>query len=260
MASVAWAEEDQLGVTLSEAIEAYRSAMDSGSRDERLRLFQRAETLFAQLAAGPSGIHSASLYTNLGNAALQAEHLGVAILAYRRALTIDPGHQQAHQNLEHARSLLPDWVPRAADLGYGDTFLTWAQRLSLRERWMLAAAMFLVASVLFAAALRSGRILYRNVGVCLLVAWALLLSATLWRQFETPPTDAVIIRSEAIARAADATNAPVRFSEPLPGGTEVRVEEQREGWAHVRLADGRDGWLRDSDLGLIIELPKGAVP
>ena len=241
--------------TLSEAIESYRAAMDSASRDERLRLFQRAELLFARLASGPSGVRNANLYSNLGNAALQAEHLGLAVLSYRRALHIEPGHRQARQNLEYARSLLPDWVPRAAPAGNTDTFFVWAQRFSLRERWLLAAVVFLIGSVLLAAAMRWERPLFRNVAVLGLVAWTLLLAATLWQQLRPPLAEAVVTRSDAIARAADATNAPARFSEPLPGGTEVQVELQRDGWAHVRLADGRDGWLRSSDLGFVCDHP-----
>ena len=245
-----------LNATLSEAIESYDAAMDSASRDERLRLFQQAELLFARLATGPSGVRNGNLYSNLGNAALQAEHLGLAVLSYRRALYIEPGHRQARQNLEHARSLLPDWVPRAAPAGNADTFFVWAQQLPLRVRWLLAAAIFLSGSALLAAAIRWERLLFRNVAVLGLVTWMLLLAATLWQQLRPPLADAVVTRSEAIARAADATNAPARFGEPLPGGTEVQVEQQRDGWAHVRLADGRDGWLRSSDLGFVCDIPK----
>jgi len=91
---------------LEEAIASYRVALDTSERDSRLEGFRNAERLFARIAAG--GASNPELYTNLGNAALQAEHLGAAVLAYRRALAIDPDHPRAVQNLEYVRTLLPD--------------------------------------------------------------------------------------------------------------------------------------------------------
>lgn len=236
---------------LDEATETYRAAMGATSRDERLHLFQRSESLFAQLTSGPDGLQSAGLQTNLGNAALQAEHLGTAILAYRRALWIDPDYEQAEQNLEHARSLLPDWVPRNSAWGGRDSFLGWTQRLTQRERWRSAAAIFLGASFCLSAAVRWDRSLLRNMAIILVILWCVLIVSTLWLEWQVPLADAVVIRSEAIVRAADAMNAPARFSEPLPEGTEVRVVEEREGWVQIQLADGRDGWLRLTDLEFV---------
>ncbi len=244
-----------LDKTLLEAIETYRTAMNSVSRDERLRLFQRAELLFARLVTGPQGIQNPSLYTNLGNAALQAEHLGTAVLSYRRALHIDPSQQQARQNLEHARSRLPDWIPNVTAPKQFDTFFVGLNFISLQKRRLLAATMFFVACALLAFSMRWQHSLLRNTASLLLVFWAVLLAATFWQHFRPPVSAAVVTRPETIARAADATNAPPRFSEPLPGGTEVHVELQRDGWAHIRLADGRDGWVRLSDLGFVCDLP-----
>ena len=48
---------------------------------------------------------------------------------------------------------------------------------------------------------------------------------------------------EVTARSADSPNAPARLTQPLPGGTEVKVIEDRNDWLRVRLYDGRDAWL-----------------
>jgi len=60
--------------TLQQAIDRYTQTQVATGRDQRL---------FEHAAA--QGARSVDLYTNLGNAALQAERLGPAILAYRRA-------------------------------------------------------------------------------------------------------------------------------------------------------------------------------
>ena len=70
------------------AIAEYTAAMETQDRHRRLERFARAEQLFRQTMEGSpqqSPVHNAALYVNLGNAALQAERLGPAIAAYRRA-------------------------------------------------------------------------------------------------------------------------------------------------------------------------------
>ena len=71
---------------VEEAIASYRAALDTSKRDSRLEGFRKAERLFARIANG--GASNPELYTNLGNAALQAEQLGAAVLEYRRAIRV----------------------------------------------------------------------------------------------------------------------------------------------------------------------------
>ena len=40
----------------------------------------------------------------------------------------------------------------------------------------------------------------------------------------------------------------MRFSEPLPEGTELEIVESRAEWARVRLADNREAWVALSAL------------
>ena len=65
------------------AVAAYAAALEAEPRDARLEAFRHAERLFAKLEQ--DGAHNPDLYTNLGNAALQAERPGRAVLAYRPA-------------------------------------------------------------------------------------------------------------------------------------------------------------------------------
>lgn len=233
---------------LAEAVGEYRAALDSQDRDQRLEKFRRAELLFSQLTTGHHGdsskpIRNADLYVNLGNAALGAERLGPAILAYRRALSLDPNHHRAEQNLEHARTLLPDWVPRPERGGLLTTFFAWVGRMSAAELQTMAALTFFVAMLLAACAIRWRQTMFRNLAVIPGIVWLLLLGVVLYRSFGRANDSAVVIAPETIARSADSMGAPARLPQPLPSGTEVRVVEMRDDWARVRLFDGRDAWL-----------------
>jgi hypothetical protein len=237
---------------LEEGLSEYRSALDCEDRDERISHFRRAEACFAQLAGNPggqqgnAGVQNADLYVNLGNSAMGGERLGPAILAFRRALTLDPDHVRARQNLQHARALLPDWVPRP-EAGILDTFFAWTGRRSATELRFLAAVCFAIAALLIAAGIRWRRPVLRNFAVLPAVAWIVLLALTL-TMGRSAQNDAVVIVSEVVARAADSAHAPSRFSQPVPGGAEVTTIESRDDWSHVRLADGRNGWVPSSSI------------
>jgi hypothetical protein len=233
---------------LDEAVGQYRAALDCADRDQRLAAFRRAELLFARLVGGDhegisDAIRNADLYVNLGNAALGAERLGPAILAYRRALALDPDHHRASQNLDHARTLLPNWVPRPAEGGLLDTFFFFSRRLSVVELQTYAAFAFLIAAGLVACSIRWRQPVLRNLAVLPGFVWLLLLGVTLLRSSGGDGVAAVVIVPEVMARSADSAGAPPRLPQPLPSGTEVQIVETREKWARVRLFDGRDAWL-----------------
>ncbi len=251
--SVSAAEPEQL---LDEAVQEYRAALDSSDLDVRLERFRRAELLFARLAEGdpddPSdGIRNADLYVNLGNAAMGAKHLGPAILAYRRALLLDPDHHRARQNLAHARTLLPDWVPRPEEGGLLDTFFAWTGRLSPAELQTLAGLAFLLTAALVAVSIRWRQPLLRNLAILPGLAWLVLLAALVFLIVEARHNDAVVTLPEVVARSADSAGASPRFPQPLPGGAEVQVLETRDQWSLVRLSDGRDAWLPQSALQMV---------
>ena len=236
---------------LEEAIASYRAALDTSERDSRLEGFRNAERLFARIAAG--GASNPELYTNLGNAALQAEHLGAAVLAYRRALAIDPDHPRAVQNLEYVRTLLPDWVPKPEPGGLLDSFFFWHKTLARSDRSLGAAIAFAVAALLLAAAVGFGQPALRTVAILPALVWASLIASVAVDVSGTRLDEAVVIADETVARAADSALAPSTLPAPLPGGVEVRILERRSPWIRIRLANGRDAWVAESALMTVAE-------
>jgi tetratricopeptide (TPR) repeat protein len=232
---------------LQQGIDAYRQGLDARQQDLRLSQFRRAYQLFHQAAQQDGSVH-ADLYVNMGNAALLSAQRGEAILAYRRALAIDPGHARARQNLEHARAQMPAWVPRPAAQTLLDTLFGWGRMLSPGGRLRLAALCFTLAALLLALSIRYRWAAVRTFALLPLAAWLALIAAALWAHFASEKSVEAVLLSDQVAHAADSANAPTRFAEPLPAGTEVRVLTQRDGFSYVRLADDRDAWVRSSSL------------
>jgi hypothetical protein len=232
--------------TIQQGIDAYALAMQSGDRNQRLQAFGRAEQLFA--AAAQAGAHNAALQTNLGSAALQAEHLGQAVLAYRRALLLDPGQARARQNLQHTRGLLPDWVPTPPEAGVLDSFFFWHRTLSREARLSWAAGAFAASCLLLALGIQYAGTSTRWGALAFALVWLGLLISVAFDPARDSARHAVVVVPETNARAADSINAPRRFSEPLPDGTELEIIEDRGGWLHIRLHNGRDAWITASSV------------
>ncbi len=235
---------------LEQALSQYAQALEEPNRDERLAIFAQAEYGFD--AVIESGTENASLYTNLGNAALQAEHIGQAVLAYHRALRLDPDATAARQNLIHVRTLLPGWVPRPTASDSAQP-LFFYRRISEANRSYLAAGFFVLAAVSLAISVRRREGAWRGIALMGGVAWALIVASIVFDSAEGQTESAVITADEAIARSADSRLAALAYPEPLPGGVEVEQLEQRAEWTRVRLHNGRDVWVRGSDVTRVVE-------
>ena len=236
---------------IKQAFAAYSQAQKAIKREVRMENFQRAQYLFSLVSE--QGIETAALYTNIGTAALQAENLGDAVLAFRRALKIDPDYSQALQNLQQARALLPTWVPRPTEESVLDSFFSWRKSLSTAEQSGIAALFFLLGSLGFAASIRWRLILSRNLALFPLLLWMVLVASYIVDTTTNEGQDAVIMVGDTIARVADSVNAPQRFSQPMSAGTEVKVLEVRDDsrWAHVSLFNGREAWINFASLAYI---------
>jgi tetratricopeptide (TPR) repeat protein len=229
--------------SISEGIAAYERAQAAVERDTRNREFRRAAALFQQAATATA---SADLWTNVGNADLQAQSLGGAILAYKRALALDPDHLRARQNLDHARSMLPAWVPKPEESGVLQSFFFWHRTLARGERETLAAVSFALAAMVAGLALALRRVGLRALAIPPALVFAAMASSLVFEAAEDHARSAVVVVDETLVRASDSINAELRFSTPLPAGTEFSVLETRAGFTRVRLANGREGWVAAS--------------
>jgi tetratricopeptide (TPR) repeat protein len=243
--------DTELRQLLERATEAYARALETVDGETRVAAFQEAERLYA--SAARSAPPNPDLYANQGNAALQGQRLGAAVLAYRRALAIDPDHSRALQNLALARALLPEWVPRPESRGSLDSFFLWQRGLTRAERRGAAAASFACAALLLALWLRTDQIALRNLALLPAAAWVAWLGSLAIDASARDRDEVVVTAPDVRARAADSERAPALLADPLPDGTEARILEVRSPWVRIRLANGRDAWVPESALTRVNE-------
>jgi hypothetical protein len=142
-------------------------------------------------------------------------------------------------------------VPRSGDESVLDTFFFWHRSLSTAERTGAGAVCFLLAAIALAVGIRWSSRLARGVSIVLAAAWLGLTASLIVAAGGNLPNQAVITAEETFARASDSANAPARFADPLPGGTEIEVVEERDRWARIRLANDLEAWVSRQSLEVV---------
>lgn len=219
--------------------------MELTDRDQRLQGFAAAEQMFRQVAEGEL-IHNAQLQVSIGNAALQAERVGPAIVAYRRALAIDPTNAQVQQNLGYARSSVPEAYRRESTSALIDTLFFWRGLYTQGQILGMAAACFLLAALLCAIGIARKQFFVRNLALLPLLCWSGLIGSVVLGGKASAHDEAVVVASELVVRSADSENSVPRLSAPLTSGVEVTVLRARGRWTEVELPGVRSGWVLSS--------------
>ncbi|HEY4239366.1 MAG TPA: BatD family protein [Kofleriaceae bacterium] len=216
----------------------YQEAMQlAGNPTARKAAFTRAAASLGDAAATMPD--RPELLADWGNAALGAGNVGVATLAYRRALLLDGSNPRARKNLAWLRGQEPEAFRPAARSGATDALLffhAWP-----RARKIIVGAVAFAAGLLLLVpwtARRRGWL--RAIAVIPAAVWLAMLASTL---FEDRHAADAVVMDESVLRAADSAGAPAAIPAPVPRGAEVTIVERRDAWTKVRLPGDATGWL-----------------
>ncbi len=195
-----------------------------------------------------SGLRSAALEFNLGNAHYRAGDLGRAVLSYLRAQRIRPADSDLAANLEYVRRQVRPQIAAPTTTMLLDRLADWSARASVESRFWFSAVCATCGwgvLVVLALARRSAAGLRATCAAVIAVGLVAATSAgwELRRDALTPV--AVVVAGDQTLRTGRGAAYEAVLTEPLGPGVELRVLERRGGWSHVRLASGGVGWLPD---------------
>ena len=184
------------------------------------------------------------VYFNLGNAYARSERWVQAVIAYERALRLDPTAVDVKTNLRSVRGRLdPNHSAKLdapADHSVVDLIEPWLAPISRR-----AAATALVAAhalvVLALLIFRKGRrLLGATLGATALLGTGLAASATAGHYLMQQDPRAVILEASTLRKGPDA-----RFESTteVSAGARVRILNTQGRWHEVQKTDGTAGWL-----------------
>ena len=229
-----------LSIVLAQTpFELANAAYADGRYDEAAALYQ------SMIDEQPN----ATLYYNLGNAQFKQGELAQAILAYERALRLQPNHKDAQYNLAFAQSKITDNIEDQ------DFFLSaWARTLrnSLSEHtWLILSIALFILALAGILLWMLGRELWLR-KTAFYVAWIALLFSLIaglnaWslHRRDTLRNEAIITQGIVNAKSSPDRSGTDLFT--VHEGTKVTIRETLGEWCNIRVGNN-EGWIRLSNL------------
>ncbi len=198
-----------------------------------------------------SGLHSASLYFNLGNAYYKLNKIAPSIYYYEKALLLDPNDREIRNNLSYAQQMTIDDIQPIPQTTLS-RITSRVMNIMTYDQWAYTSIFFMILFVSLYLAFYffrfadKKRLAFIGSMVCLiLTAVSVTLAALQYQDYnETRP--AIIFARETSVKEEPNNRSITLFS--LHEGSKVYVEETLEEWNKIRLADGKNGWIPTSDL------------
>lgn len=198
---------------------------------------------------------SAELYYNLGNCEYRLGNITQSIIAYERALRLNPGDSDTRYNLQFLRGKTIDKVVPVDEM----FFVTWyhsLQNLMSIDAWaILAVSAFVLALILILAYLFGSNILLRKIGffgalVGLLIFVLGLLFAYQRKVALSEHNIAIVLTPTLNVKATPAESSSDAFV--IHEGTRLTITDSSMNvWYGVRLDDGKEGWLPKNSVEVI---------
>lgn len=198
---------------------------------------------------------SAELYYNLGNCEYRLGNITQSIIAYERALRLNPGDSYTRYNLQFLRGKTIDKVVPVDEM----FFVTWyhsLQNLMSIDAWaILAVSAFVLALILILAYLFCSNILLRKIGffgalVGLLIFVLGLLFAYQRKVALSEHNIAIVLTPTLNVKATPAESSSDAFV--IHEGTRLTItDSSMNAWYGVRLDDGKEGWLPKNSVEVI---------
>ncbi len=229
---------------------AFAKANDAYLAGEYAQAVRGYEELVAEGAKNPV------IFFNLGNAYYKQGRLGLAIANFERALHLQPGFEEARDNLAVAVMHTRQKAERPAPPLWEQNLLFWHYDITYRATWWLAAAAWVLFWILLAV--RIARPLpYLRGAVVVLGVLALAFGWSAWRKAHPEPMAVAVVdevplrygpgEDEAVVTYGSGAQEDGAAEAALYEGDRLRVE-RHAGWTRVAAADGRRGWVPEADL------------
>lgn len=249
-----YAEDSTASQALSEALTQLDEANELAASDAL-----QAIPLYRQAAAQLENVrdtyelHNAELEHALGNAYLKAGERGHAVLAYRRALLLDPTNRPIAQTLVSTRAEVGSQIPSSRTHRIVSWLLAWRGTIPRTSAWSAATISFLLAWILIAMRIGIGARPFVPAAIVCMSGSLMLFSALGLDHWESRSlTSGVILEPSVTARTGPSARIfDPAFQQPLSEGVEFVVVDTRDGWSKIQLASNALCWIPNETVGLV---------
>lgn len=217
--------------TFASSVDAYRD----GDYNASIRLLE-------QLAQ--ENVIESVVYFNLANAYYRRGELGPAIANYERALQLEPGMDDARDNLYSAIERTERALPKPLPPEWERALLFWHEGLRPGTSFRWAAVCWVLAWGCLG--IRQFRpVPYVRVAASVFGVMAVIFAASWWAK--THPQELAVAKDSRVpVRYGTHNSETIRFE--LYEGDRVSVDGREGSWVRVRAADGERGWVKSDSL------------
>lgn len=195
------------------------------------------------------------LLFNLGLSAAENSHPGLAIGAWRRAIFVDPGMQEAHRGLKHIYKQLPSAKQTSSTFILGSLKSDFLDHLNVDVLAVIAAALATLAGLTLIRyfALRK-KAFDRDLELPTFTAKSysymalFLLSCTLFalKVYSTSFKLATVINPTQIVFTVPNSEASTLFE--LMEGQQVLIHKTNNDWSFIKYPGGLSGWVPSTSI------------
>lgn len=214
--------------------------------------YQQAAACYTELLKAGE---SAELYYNLGNCEYRLGNITQSIIAYERALRLNPDDSDVRFNLQFLRGKTIDKVVPVDEM----FFVTWyhsLQNVLSIDTWAtMAVVAFVVSLVLMLVYLFGSNIVLRKVGFfagsALFVLFLVSVLFAYQRKAALSEHSVAIVLSPTLnVKATPSESSSDAFV--IHEGTRLTITDRSmNAWYGVRLDDGKEGWLPKNSVEVI---------
>jgi len=233
-----------LHVNASELTTHYDSLYQLGNKAYQEQKFDTALQLYSEISN--SGLESADLYYNIGNAHYKLQHIAEAILYFEKSLQLDPSAPDVTYNLKLANKLIVDKIETLPTPFY----MTWKNSLInglLLDTWgYLSITLMLLSMGFLLVYFFTISTSFKRVSFYLFVVFSLGTGITYF--FAKTQAEqiynthyAIIFETRTNVYSEPNTNSTVLFV--THSGLKVKVLKTELQWDNIMLPDGSVGWV-----------------
>lgn len=211
--------------------------------------YAEAATQYEQILASSTGDLTsdyAVIYYNLGNAYFKQGELAQSILAWERALRLQPSLKDAKHNLQFAQSRIVDNIEDTHSFFLSNWLKVVRNALSERTWVMMSISLFLLTLVGFFFFAFSRTIWLRKTAfyagvVALLISIVACANAGTLHQRDTERAEAIITQGIVNVKASPDRSGTELFT--IHEGTKVKITETIGEWCCIEVGNNV-GWMQ----------------
>jgi len=194
-----------------------------------------------------SGMESANIYYNLGNAYFRDGQLGMAILNYERAKRLAPRDADCLANYKFARAKITGPVFDQRGIWGWRLLRRYYENFTVNGLLLITSGLYILAVIMLLIAIFRGERAHLLVITASLLFLCMILNIFIvWHKVDVSRSEAVITVPQTETHFGPSDTATVFFK--LREGMKVNVLKEKDDWCKVRRADGKTGWLHKEDL------------